>query len=377
MRGNITRRGKSSWRLKFDLERDPLTGERRVHVSTVRGTKRDAERELAKLIHAAESGTYVAPDKVTVALFLDRWERDWAAINVSPKTMERYRELLAKHVRPRLGALPVQKLRPVDLAKLYAELLTGLAPRTVGHVHRVLHRALTHAVQWGIVVQNAASGVTPPKVESVELEILDINQIGVMLKAMRGRALYLIASFAVATGMRRGEILALRWKDVDLDGALARVEQSLEQTKAGLRFKSPKTKAGRRTIALSAWTVADLRAHRRDQLEQRVALGLGKMPDDALVFANWDGTPRSPNAVTKEWTRTCALLNLPRVTLHALRHTHASQLIASGLDVLTISRRLGHGSPTITLSVYGHLFANTDEKAAAVIDAAFGAIGTE
>ena len=161
------------------------------------------------------------------------------------------------------------------------------------------------------------------------------------------------------------------------DGARIRVEQSLEETKSGLRFKPPKTKYGRRTIALASSVVAELRLHWKQQQEQRLRLGTGKIPDDGLVLPRWDGSPRSPNSVTKEWIRAVRELKLPSISLHALRHTHASQLIASGMDVLTISRRLGHGSPTITLGVYGHLFSNTDERAAQIIEAAFGKTLTE
>ena len=171
--------------------------------------------------------------------------------------------------------------------------------------------------------------------------------------------------------MRRNELLALRWQDVDLDAARLRVELSLEQTKRhGLRFKAPKTRHGRRSVALPSTVVAELRAHWRSQQEQRMALGIGKAPADSQVLATFDGKPRSPNAVTKEWTVAMAKAGMPRVTLHSLRHTHASMLIASGMDILTISRRLGHASPTITLGVYGHLIGSTDDRAAAIMDAA-------
>ncbi|HWS10855.1 MAG TPA: site-specific integrase [Xanthobacteraceae bacterium] len=184
----------------------------------------------------------------------------------------------------------------------------------------------------------------------------------------------MIALMGLTTGMRRGELLALRWRDVDLDGASLRVEQSLEQTKSGLRFKEPKTKHGRRTIGLAASVVAELRSHRKLQQEQRLRLGMGKIPEDGLVLSKWDGSPRSPNSTTKEWTRAVKELNLPKISLHALRHTHASQLIASGMDVLTISRRLGHGSPMITLGVYGHRFKNTDDRAVQAMEAAYGRV---
>jgi integrase len=149
-----------------------------------------------------------------------------------------------------------------------------------------------------------------------------------------------------------------------------KVERALEQTKrGGLVFKPPKTRYGRRTITLPPSTVTELRAHRKAQAEQRLALGLGKAPEDALVFATWDGSTRSPNALTKEWSKAMQAASL-EATFHSLRHTHASTLIASGLDVLTISRRLGHGSPAITLGVYGHLF-KPDDRAAAIMESVF------
>jgi integrase len=389
MRGHIRRRGERSWELKFDTGVDALTGKRTTRYHSFKGTKRDAQAELVRLMEAARTGTYVDPSKATLGEFLDRWERDWAVTNVTPKTFERYRELLKVHVRPRLGALPVQKLLPAHLAELYSKLLregrkargeeavAGLSPRTVGHVHRVLHKALNVAVEWGVTHRNVASAATPPKVVDAEIEILDQDQAQRILQHLRGRSLYTVALLGLSTGMRRGELLALRWRDIDLDGAKVRVEQSLEQTKSGLRFKAPKTKHGRRTIALPPFVIAELRQHWKQQQEQRLRLGMGKTPDDGLVLARWDGKPRSPNSVTKDWTRTLAEFGLPAVSLHALRHTHASQLIDSGMDVLTISRRLGHGSPTITLNVYAHRFRNKDEQAAQVVEAAFGGVLTE
>lgn len=137
-----------------------------------------------------------------------------------------------------------------------------------------------------------------------------------------------------------------------------------------MAFKSPKTKAGRRTVSIPPSIVAELREHWRQQQEQRLALGLGKAGADDLAFARPDGSPWPPDSLTADWARTLRMLKLPKVTLHALRHTHVSQLIAAGLDVVTVSRRIGHSNPTVTLTVYAHLFGNTDEKAAAAVEAA-------
>ena len=218
----------------------------------------------------------------------------------------------------------------------------------------------------------------PPRVAATEIEIIREDEIRLVLSALRSRdlPLYTIATLALATGMRRGELLAVRWLDVDLEAGRVRVERSLEQTKIGLRFKEPKTKHGRRSITIPPAVVADLRAHWKAAQEQRLALGLGRSAPDDLVFTMWDGSPRKPNALTNDWLRASAVSGR-RINLHALRHTHASSLIAAGIDILTISRRLGHANPKITLSVYGHLYGNTDDKAAQAVEAMFARIGTE
>ena len=255
--------------------------------------------------------------------FLDRWEEGWATLQVGPRTLERYVELLRLHVVPHIGALPLHKLQPVHLAELYSELLAKrLSPRTVGHVHRVLHKALTVAVEWSLLSRNPAAIAKPPRVQAREIEIITVEQAQTILQHLRGRALYPIIALVLATGMRRGELLALRWGDVDLDGGRIQVERSLEQTKAGHRFKEPKTKHGRRSIKIPPSVIAELRAHWTQQQAQRLKLGLGRAGDGDLVFASWDGSARSPNATTSEWVRALAEGKLPTISLHALRHTH-------------------------------------------------------
>ena len=375
MTGHIRRRGKKSWELKFDDGRDPTTGKRVIRYKSFRGSKREAELELARQVTSVAKGEYVAPDRVSVGEFIDRWQNDWAPTNVSPKTRERYQELLAHHVRPHLGAARLQRLRAADIARLYGTLQhakndggAGLSPRTVGHVHRLLHRVLSHAVKWGIIQSNPAASVDPPPVPHSEIAILSADEIQTVLEALRERPIYLIALLAISTGMRRGELCGLRWKDIDLDARKVRVEQSIEQTNDGLRPKPPKTKAGRRTISVPASVATELQAYRRSKQQQRLALGGGRLPDDAPVFARIDGGPFPPDSLSQEWARLIRKMKLPRVTFHALRHTHASQLIANGMDVVTVSRRLGHGSPAITLSVYSHLWGNADEKAADIVE---------
>ena len=329
MKGHIRERSPGHWSIV--IEAKDSTGKRKRRWHSFKGihTKREAQIERAKLITEAQNGNTVDPSRISVAEFLDRFERDWI----------------------------------------------GLATATIRHVHVVAHRAFKEAKAWGLLRDNPADMVKPPKMRAAEVKILQAAEAKELLGKLRCGPLYMLASLALGTGARRGELLALRWRDIDFDSRRLTIEQALEQTaEHGIRTKEPKTKHGRRTISLPAHIVAELRAHHAAQAEQRLALGMGRAPEDATVLASLDGKPLSPDTVSKQWERTMDALGRPEITLHSLRHTHASMLIASGMDILTISRRLGHANPTVTLNVYGHLIAGSDDKAAQIMEAAFGAV---
>lgn len=376
--GGLRQRGRNSWELKFDLAHDPATGKRRVRYHSFKGTKREAQIKLAELITAAATGTYVEPSKMTVGTFvlarIDAWE---AVGDISARTAQRYRQLTENQIKPHLGAKLLQKLRPLDIEGWHANLRTagrvrgkgGIAARTIGHAHRVLGKALSDATKNELVHRNVAKAEPPPKVADQDMVIVqDVSGLVAKLGEWR---LGPVAMVSLFTGMRLGEVLALRRNRVDLDGAKAQVREALEQTKAhGIRFKPPKSKAGRRDITLPDILVDALRTHRAAQLEQRLQLGGGRLPDTALLFADLEGQPLSPNAVSAAWADFAEHIGLPEVTFHALRHTHASQLIDAGVDIVTISRRLGHSKPDITLRIYAHLFRKDDSKASQAINAA-------
>ena len=246
----------------------------------------------------------------------------------------------------------------------------ALAARTVGHAHRVLHRGLERAMRLELVPRNVASAIRPPKPQAAEVSILSPEQIVEVLVRLEGHPLLPITVLALGTGLRRGELCALAWAALDLERGSMRVERALEETATGLRFKPPKTKHGRRSVTLPASVVAVLREHRLRQNEQRLGLGLGGVGASDLVFTLPDGSPYPPDKLSRDWGNVVRDRKLPRVMFHSLRHAHASALIAAGLDVVAISRRLGHGSPAITLALYAHQFGGRDEEAARAMDAA-------
>jgi integrase len=378
VKGHIQSRG-DHWRLKFDLGRDPATGRRLTRYHTFRGTKRGAQSKLAELITSIGKGDYVEPSKTTVAEFVrtrvDAWE---AGGDISARTAQRYRQLVENQVVPHIGAKLIQKLRPLDIEEWHATLRAkgrvrgqgGIAARTIGHAHRVLSKALKSAAKNELVTRNVAKEEAPPKVVDTDMVIVqDVPSL--VIKLPTARRFHVPAMVALFTGMRLGEVLALRRNRVDLGAKIAQVREALEQTKAhGVRFKPPKSRAGRRDITLPDVLVDVLREHLKGQLELWMQLGAGRPPEDALLFAGIGGEPPSPNAVSAAWADFAESIGMPEVTFHALRHTHASQLIDEGVDIVTISKRLGHAKPDITLRIYAHLFKKDDRKAAAAINAA-------
>lgn len=300
----------------------------------------------------------------TLASYLAQWLETYAKPNVGKKTFERYERIVQQNIAPYLGDTPLADLKPLQIQSFYAELLTsgrkkggGLSPLTVQHVHRLLRKALHQAVRWEIIERNPADGVDAPRVQRKEMNALDREGLANLLRVLRGNKLYLPVLLAATTGMRRGEIMALRWSDIDLGSGTLRVSRSLEQTKAGLNFKEPKSRCSKRTISLAAATVDALRTHR----------SLRDTGPDGLVVCRPDGSPWPPNQLSAEFHKIAKKHGFS-IRFHDLRHTHASNLLRDGVPVNVVSRRLGHAEPSITLNVYSHVLPGQQEEAAAKVD---------
>jgi integrase len=323
--------------------------------------------------------TRSTPERCSVKQWLEQW-LETVRTEVSPKTHERYGEIVRNFLIPALGNYALTKLVPSHIQKAYNEWATGgrldgkpggLAPQTRRHIHRILRTALARAAEQQLLARNPADVFKKrlPKVERRELVTLTADQSAQLLEAIAHSRVYWPVLLALSTGMRRGEILAVRWKNVDLELGTLRVVESLEQTKTSIRFKAPKS--GRhRAITLPGYAVEELRRLKREQAEALLALGV-RQTSNTLLCCRSDGEPHQPLSLTYEFARFMGRMkDQPRVRFHDLRHSHATQLLASGVHPKIASERLGHASVGITLDLYSHVTDTMQGEAAAKLDSA-------
>ena len=365
MRGNITRRGKSSWRLKFDVGTDPETGKRIISYKTVRGTRKQAETELAKRLNEFAEGRYVAPTVETVETYAKHWLENIAPASRAAITVERYATLIRAHIIPGLGSTELQKLDGSAIDRFYASRREkGLAALTLHHIHSVLRQVLASAVKAKKLARSPIADIeTAPKAKRRDkIEVLDEAELTDLLNHLRGHWLYMPTLVAASTGLRRGEVLGLRWRDIDFTKGTLQVTQALEVVGGKLGVKTPKTERSARTIKLPSSLAPELERHRREQLEQRLKLGLGGRSD--LIFTSPLGKMLHPDSFSEAFVNKVAEIEIKPITFHGLRHTHITLLLRSGVPVHVVSARAGHAKASITLDTYSHLLGGEDNDAA-------------
>jgi integrase len=361
--GSIRQRPDGTWEARLSLpggKRKSLYGK----------TRREVQDKLRGAYRDLDAGLDLATGRQTVVQYLTQWLSAAVKPSVKTKTYEGYESIVRVRLAPRIGRKALTRLTPLDIQALYTDLqAAGLSGRSVSHTHHVLHRAFRQAVRWGVLARNPCDGVTPPRPERREMRVLSQAEAGTLLDATRDHPAHGLYVLALTTGMRQGELLGLRWDDVDLDGAKLAVRQSLQrQREGGLVFIEPKTARSRRTVLLSRLAVTALREHRRRQLADRLATGPA-WEDRGLVFANATGGPLDPSHQTHVFKDALRLAGLPAIRFHDLRHTAATLLLAQGVHPKVVSEMLGHTTITLTLDTYSHLVPVMHEQAAAAMDA--------
>lgn len=365
MNGRLRKRGKRSWELSFDLPKQ-ADGERRRKWENVKGTKAEAQQRLRELITEAEGGLVLNTTKTTVETYLLRW-LDSHAHRVRKRTIYGYRNYVKRYMLPALGGTRLTQLEPAAIEHLYASMLkVGLSAMTVRHTHRMLKKALKQAVRWNLIPRNPTDMIDPPAVQRKEMLTLDSEQLRALLahaqatSPMYGPAIYLAAH----TGMRRGELVGLKWTDIDSANAIIAVSREIVIVPGqGHLITPPKSAQGRRSIAIPPVVVAELKLHRAAQAEHRLRVGPA-WADEDWVFTRPDGRHLHADELTRVFKNLREDLELPPVRLHDLRHTHATLMLKAGVHLKVVQERLGHSTVAITGDTYSHVTPGLQRSAA-------------
>jgi integrase len=368
------------YRVFIELDKN-AQGQRRRESHTVRGSLEQAKAKRAQLIAEQSRGTFVGKSAQRLGDYLESW-LSWKRSQVSVRTWERYASLLRSSVVPALGRMRLQDLTPQHLDDFYAHCLkdeagrragSRISPTTVHHRHVALKMALERAVELGMLAKNPAQLTSPPRPSRGEMRVLTQDEAKRLLVAIAGTPAELPAYLALTTGARLGELLALRWSDIDLDGGVAQIRRTVVEHMVGqgkdgwYSFKEPRSGHGR-SVDLGAATVARLREHRKAQSEVRLAAGTA-WTDLDLVIATPTGQPIRPSTTSGRFRTVVGNANLTGVRFHDLRHAHATFLLKAGTPPHVVSKRLGHSTVAFTLQVYAHVLPGQQREAADAIEA--------
>lgn len=371
MRGSFERRvskdGRVTWTVRLDLPPGPDGQRRQRRLSAP--TRREAEALAARVMHEVTTGSYVEPDKTTVGAYLTHWLAT-AERTIRPSTYGVYRAIVETHLIPALGTIPLSRLKPLHIEHYYAKASSRLAPSTVRQHHAILHRAFDQAVRWHLLPSNPTTHVEKPRLTEQELNVWSAEQAAAFVTGSASDPLAALWHLAIASGMRQGELLALRWPDVDLERSSITVQRTLTRDRAGSwTTGEPKSSAGRRTIALPGATITTLVRHKTDQERRRQEYGAGWVAG-LLVFDRGDGQFITPSTIKDRFDRLITAVGLPRIRFHDLRHTSATIALEHGVGIKILAERLGHSSPTLTLTRYAHVTETAQRAAATALERA-------
>ncbi len=331
-------------------------------------TKTETEQKLRQAMTDADRGLTFDAGSLTLGDYLDRWLNDSVRDTVRDTTFERYEQIVRVHIKPALGCVRLKNLTPTHVRGLYKEKLQSRSPRTVQYIHVTLHKALKQAVSDGLIPRNAAGVVKPPQIRREEIHPLTAEQVNTFLKAACGERLEALYVLAIHTGLRQGELLGLKWEDVDLEAGTLQVRRTLTTAKGGPVLSTPKTKGSRRSVKLTQSTIEALRSHLQRQLGEIDRAG-SLREENGLIFASETGAPLDRRYVTNcRFKPLLKRAGLPQVRFHDLRHTCATLLLGRNVNPKIVSEMLGHTSIAITLDTYSHVLPNMQNEAAKAME---------
>ncbi len=364
MKGYLRKRGRV-WYSTVDLPRRPDEPRRQKCFNLGQGTKAEARKRERDLLRKFDDGTWERETEMTVGELLLTWLMD-NEHRLAAKTWEAYDSKVRRHLIPALGSVPLKKLRPKHLVDAYAVLRTkGLSSQTNTHLHRILHTGLNYGVRTlRVIKENVAACVPAPVAERRQQDALSEDQVRLLIEAAKGTRLEVPVLVGALTGLRRSELLALKWStSVDLDRGLLSITETVEHTRRfGVRLQPrTKTKGSRRVIPLAVALVEALRLHKSRQEEARGKVG--GYTDNGLVFCNPDGALWPPDSFSKQFAGIATRVGLPRFRFHDARHAFASMTLKNGVSVKEVSTLLGHSSPLLTLSTYAHVMEGMGREA--------------
>lgn len=355
--GSIRQRPDGTWEARVTVGSNPGTG-KPDRKSVYGKTQAEVRKKMTAILQAVDSGTYQAPDKTTVAVWLDEWMKTFCAVKVKPLTYSSYDAAIRKHIKPALGAIRLQAVKGVHIQKLYNGMIAaGLSPKTVKNVSAILHKAFSVAQRQGLLQGNPCDAAELPKAAQKEIKPLSDAEIPLFLQAIKGDPLENAFAVCLFAGLREGECLGLSWAQVIFNTKRITVSQQLqkEKKKGAVYYIAPSTKSGKpRQIEPPEIAFQYLRAERKRQAENRLAAGEHWNNPDNLVFTNELGAHLAIPTFYKRFKRIAESIGRPDARPHDLRHTAATVAIAAGADIKSVQDLLGHATASFTLNVYAH-----------------------
>jgi integrase len=362
-RGSIKKRGKNSWLVTLFLGVSS-EGKRLIHTKTIRGTKKEAEQYLNRIVRERDLGIFVDTPAMTLNEYFDKWLNSVSKLRNDERTSHDQESIYNRYFNKTIGYKKLENLNVLDVQKVYGEMLArGLSAQTVKHAHSVLRCALKQAVKWNLLPRNPSEFVELPKVQRKERRVFTAEEARRFIAASDKMKHGLVFEFALLTGMRPEEYLATQWGDIDFEGNTVQVRRALIRHKKKWSFKEPKTSRSRRTVVLPSPLVHKLIKHKSKQIIQKLKAG-DIWENNDLVFCSEFGTPHSiPNLTYRYFRPILKEAELPQIRLYDLRHTHATLLLMAEENPKVVAERLGHSTIVLTLDTYSHVLPTMQRKA--------------